>query len=134
MGRSKTGIGPRTEDAITAALAKMAQDRTLPRTAARLATLAGVGRATLYRAFDARPELRDSFRKLLEQSPGKERSSLEHDHAERLAEIRLLNQRITALTTTVEHLIRDNNALRQSLAQSGAPIADLSQRHHPTPS
>lgn len=111
----------------------MAQDRALPRTAARLAALAGVGRATLYRAFDARPELRDSFRKLLEQSPEKERSDLERDLAGRLAEIRLLNQRITALTTTVEHLIRDNNALRQSLAQPGAPIASLSQSHRPGP-
>jgi len=133
MGRPGTGIGPRTEDAIAAALAKMAQDRALPRTAARLAALAGVGRATLYRAFDARPELRDSFGKLLEQSPEKERSDLEHNLAGRLAEIRLLNQRITALTTTVEHLIRDNNALRQSLAQPGAPIASLSQSHRPGP-
>ena len=43
--------------------------------------------------------------------------------AERLAEIRVLKQRIAALTTTVEHFIRDNNALRQSLAQPGAPIS-----------
>jgi hypothetical protein len=134
MSRPKIGIEPGTEQAILGALAKMAQDRSLPRTAAKIAGLAKVGRATLYRAFDARPELRDSFCKLLEQSPGKERSDLEHDHAERLAEIRLLKQRITALTTTVEHLIRDNNALRQSLAQSGAPIANLNQRHHSRPS
>ncbi|MGH3405438.1 MAG: hypothetical protein ACRDRJ_23530, partial [Streptosporangiaceae bacterium] len=97
----------------------MAQDRSLPRTAASLAGLAAIGRATLYRAFEARPELRDSFGKLTEQSPRKERSRLERDLAERLAEIRLLKQRITALTTTIEHLIRDNSALRQSLTQPG---------------
>jgi len=134
MSRPKIGIEAETEEAIHGAMAKMAQDRSLPRTAASLAGLAGIGRATLYRAFEARPELLDSFRKLHEQSPGKERSRLEHNLAGHLTEIRLLKQRITALTTTVEHLIRDNNALRHSLAQPGAAIADLSQSHRPKPS
>ena len=131
MSRPKIGVEAETEQAILGAMAKMAQDRGLPRTAANLAGLAGIGRATLYRAFEARPELRDSFHKLLDQSPGKERSKLEHDLAERLAEIRVLKHRSAALTTTVEHFIRDNNALRQSLAQPRAPIADLSQRLKP---
>jgi hypothetical protein len=110
------------------ALGRQGSDRNLSRTAAGLAAQAGVGRATLYRAFDARPGLHDSYRVLLEQSPAKERSELEHHLARHLAEIRQLKQRITALTTTVEHLIRDNTALRRSLAQQpGAPIADLSQ-------
>ena len=132
MTRPATGIEAETGQAILSAMAKMAHARSLPRTAASLAGLAGIGRATLYRAFGARPELRDSFRKLLEQSPGKERSELERHLTERLAEIRLLKQRIAALTTTVEHLIRDNNALRQNRAQPGAPITDLSQRAKPS--
>ena len=51
MGRAKLGIQPDTEDAIRGAIAKMARDRSLPRTAGKLAKLAGVGRATIYRAF-----------------------------------------------------------------------------------
>jgi AcrR family transcriptional regulator len=129
MGRPKIGIQSDTEDAVLGAIAKMARDRRLPRTAGKLAELAGVGRATIYRAFDTRPELRDSFQKLVDQSPEQERSKVEHDLAERRAEIRLLKERIAALTATVEHLIRDNNALRQSLAQpDGPPVADLNQR------
>lgn len=57
--------------------------------------------------------MRDGFEKLLDQSPTKERSKLEHD----LAEIRLLKDRLAALTTTVEHLLRDNNALRLKIGQ-----------------
>lgn len=128
MGRPKVGIETGTEEAILAAIANMARDRNLPRTATQLATLAGVGRATLYRAFDARPELRASFEKLVDQSADKERSKLEHDLAERQAELRVLKERIAALTTTVEHLLRDNDALRQALAQPGSPTADLNQR------
>jgi AcrR family transcriptional regulator len=127
MGRPKTGIEADTADAVSEAINQMARDRSLPRTASKLAELAGVGRATLYRAFEARPELRDMFNRLVEQSPATERSKLEADLADRLAEIRLLKERITALTSTVEHLLRDNNALRERLAQRGATIAEISQ-------
>jgi hypothetical protein len=127
MGRPKTGVEADTADAVGEAIDQMARDRSLPRTAIKLAELAGVGRATLYRAFEARPELRDMFNRLVEQSPASERSKLEGDLADRLAEIRLLKDRITALTSTVEHLLRDNNALRQRLAQRGGTIAEISQ-------
>jgi hypothetical protein len=127
MGRPKTGVEADTADAVAEAIDQMARDRSLPRTAIKLAELAGVGRATLYRAFEARPELRDMFNRLVEQSPTTERSKLESDLADRLAEIRLLKDRITALTSTVEHLLRDNNALRQRLAQRPATITEISQ-------
>jgi hypothetical protein len=127
MGRPKTGVEADTADAVAEAIDQMARDRSLPRTAIKLAELAGVGRATLYRAFEARPELRDMFNRLVEQSPATERSKLESDLADRLAEIRLLKDRITALTSTVEHLLRDNNALRQRLAQRPATITEISQ-------
>jgi len=127
MGRPKTGVEASTADAVAEAIDHMAADRSLPRTASKLAELAGVGRATLYRAFEARPELRDTFNRLVEQSPATERSKLESNLADRLAEIRLLKERITALTSTVEHLLRDNNALRQRLTGRGATIADISQ-------
>jgi AcrR family transcriptional regulator len=131
MTQPQAGATADTGQAILAAMTTMAQDRSLPRTAASLASLAGISRATLYRALGARPELHDSFRRLREQAPGTERSGLERDLAERLAEIRLLKQRITALATTIEHLIRDNNALRHSLAQPGPAITDLAQHARP---
>ena len=131
MGRPKTGVEADTSDAVAEAIDQMARDRSLPRTAIKLAELAGVGRATLYRAFEARPELRDMFNRLVEQSPATERSKLEADLTDRLAEIRLLKDRITALTSTVEHLLRDNNALRQRLAQRGATITEISQPRRP---
>lgn len=133
MGRTKTGIETHTEEAIRGAIANMAKDRSQPRTAAKLAELAGIGRATLYRAFDAKPELRDSFHTLVEQSPDKERTKLEHDLADRLSEIRLLKERVTALTTTVEHLLRENDALRQTLIHPPTTaIADINQRRRHT--
>ena len=129
MGRTKIGIETHTENAIREAIADIAKDRSQPRTAAKLAELAGIGRATLYRAFDAKPELRDSFHTLVEQSPDNQRTKLEHDLAERLTEIRLLKERVTALTTTVEHLLRENDALRQTIAHPPTTvIADLNQR------
>lgn len=128
MARPKIGVEPDTEHAIRDAITQMARDRNLARSASKLAELAGVGRATLYRAFDARPELRDSFQRLVEQSPAAERSRRERDLADRLAETRLLKDRISALTTTVEHLLRDNKALRESLALRSEPIADITQR------
>lgn len=131
MGRPKTGVEADTSDAVAEAIDQMARDRSLPRTAIKLAELAGVGRATLYRAFEARPELRDMFNRLVEQSPATERSKLEADLTDRLAEIRLLKDRITALTSTVEHLLHDNNALRQRLAQRGATITEISQPRRP---
>lgn len=130
MVRPQTGIEDGTEEAVREAIDQMARDRSLPRTAIKLAKLAGVGRATLYRAFDARPELRDSFNGLVEQSPATERSKLERNLADRLAEIRLLKERIAALSTTAEHLLRDNKALRESLAQNGGSVADINQRRN----
>jgi len=127
MGRPRTGVEADTADAVREAIDQMARDPNTPRTAINLAGLAGVGRATLYRAFEARPELRDIFDRLVEQSPATERSKLERDLADRLAEIRLLKERITALTTTVEHLLRDNKTLRESLAERSGPVADLNQ-------
>ncbi|HEY6423957.1 MAG TPA: hypothetical protein VIY28_12050 [Pseudonocardiaceae bacterium] len=128
MARPKIGVELETENAVRDAIAQMARQTNLARSASKLAELAGVGRATLYRAFDARPELRDSFQRLAEQSPAAERSRRERDLADRLAEIRLLKDRISALTTTIEHLLRDNKALRDRLAQRSEPVADLTQR------
>lgn len=59
----------------------------------------------------------------------KERSKLEHDLADRLTEIRLLKDRLAALTTTVEHLVRDNRALRQMLTRQGAIVSYIEHRH-----
>ncbi|MDA8355763.1 MAG: hypothetical protein M0Z95_05605 [Actinomycetota bacterium] len=127
MSPPNKGVGTSTEDAVRDALAQLAQDRYLPRTATKLAELAGVGRATLYRAFDARPELRDSFNSLAGQSPAAERSKLERELAALLAEVRLLKERITALASTVEHLLRDNKALRESLAERAGTVTGISQ-------
>ncbi len=127
MGRTKTGVETGTEAAIRCALGTMAADRHLPRTASKLAELAGIGRATLYRAFEARPEVRDTFEKLLDQSPTKERSKLEGDLAGRLAEIGILKSRLAALTSTVEYLQRDNHALRQTLTHLGG-VANIEGR------
>lgn len=126
MARPKTGVEAGTEDAIRDAIAQMSRDRSLARSASKLAELSGVGRATLYRAFDARPQLRDAFEALVEASPATERSRREAILAERLAEIRLLKDRIGALVSTIEHLLRDNKALRERLAQREA-VTDLTQ-------
>lgn len=115
-----TGIGATTEKAVREAMARLAADRRLPRTATKLAELAGVGRATVYRAFTACPELRDSFERLVEQSPRSERSDLERALAERLGEIHVLKERLTALTSTVEHLVRANDELRARLPKLGS--------------
>lgn len=124
MGTSNQGS---TQVTVRDAIATLAADRSLPRSATKLAELAGVGRATLYRVFTARPELRDSFDRLVEQSPNRERSELERVLAERVAEIHVLNERLAALSSTVEHLVRDNNALRASLAQHRSTVADISE-------
>lgn len=117
MGTSNQGS---TELAVRDAIATLAADRSLPRTATKLAALAGVGRATLYRVFTARPELRDSFDRLVEQSPSRERSELERSLAERVAEIHVLKERLAALTSAVEHLVRDNDELRARLPKLGS--------------
>lgn len=121
------GNGGSKDIAVRDAIAKLAADRSLPRTATKLAELAGVGRATLYRAFSARPELRDSFERLLEQSPRREQANLERALAERVAEIHVLKERLAALSSTVEHLVRDNNALRAGVARhrSSSEVADI---------
>jgi hypothetical protein len=133
MGMGNLGSN---EIAVRDAITMLAADRSLPRSATKLAELAGVGRATLYRIFTARPELRDSFDRLVEQSPSRERSELERSLAERVAEIHLLKDRLAALSSTVEHLVRDNDALRASLAQhrSAVALADISKAGRRRPS
>jgi len=121
------GIVAEKEKAVREAISLLATDRSLPRTATKLAQVAGVGRATLYRVFEARPELRDSFDKLIEQSPSAERSKLERDLAERLGEIHMLKERLAALISTVEHLVRENKALRTSVTQHQGQVAAITK-------
>jgi hypothetical protein len=73
-----------------------------------IGTRASVGRATLYRPSMPGPNFATRSKKLLDQSTTKELPKLEHDLADRLTEIRLFKDRLAALTTTVEHLVRDN--------------------------
>ena len=83
MGRSKSGVRVDTASAIRDPIGHIAADPGLPRTATKLAELAGVARATLHRTFTAHPERRDSFPRLTDQIPAKQRARLENDIADR---------------------------------------------------
>lgn len=125
--RPKTGIGPTIEEAITAAIAVLRKDPAQQRTAMNLATLAGISRATLYRAFDERPALREAFDclSIADSVEAKERGEVDRRVAELRAENADLRQLVAALTTVVEALQRDNVGLRAQVKDRPTGLASL---------
>jgi hypothetical protein len=124
MARPKTGIDPATEDSIRNAIAQMAADPALPRTRANLAVLAGVGRATIYRGFEHRPQLREAFTQLTGVDPTPAGDAANEALVRELRkDNRELRRLLDATATTVEHLLRDNKALRtgQPLKRTDGP-------------
>lgn len=113
MARPKTGIDPTTERSIQDAIARLAADPALPRTRAHLATLAGVGRATIYRGFEHRPELREAFAQLVGEDPMPTKDDANECLVRELRkDNRDLRRLLDATATTIEHLMRENAALR----------------------
>lgn len=128
MARPKTGIDPTTERSIQDAIARLAADPALPRTRAHLATLAGVGRATIYRGFEHRPHLREAFAELVGEEPMPTKDAANESLVRELRkDNRDLRRLLDATATTIEHLLRENAALRArgpgSTAHVSLPVA-----------